>query len=266
MFAVGCASLGERADWAAPGRGKPRAAEILADLAASDEAIQNFRAAGTFTIESPETDAIQRFRSGVIMFRRPAELYVQGNLRLTGMALFKLINVGQAFLIEFPASKKRNYYQLQGQEFESVPFPVSPADVAREMFFPERWRELKRRDVRIVDFDPVRQVATVLIGGKEHPRRTLDVARINPQNPRWVMLRNERLESGRTVAITTLDNYRVLGETVFPATVSAYFPTEATRMTFEMRNIRINTELPDEKFDIEARARELNLVAGRAGK
>lgn len=266
---AGCQSLGERVESASLPEGAPSAIEILQDLAANDQQIQNFRGAGTFILESPDFDAVKKFR-GRIMFRHPADLYVQGNHRVTNVPLFKLTCVGEEFLMEFPGSRDQSFYQVEGENFEDVPFSVSPSDIAREMFFPEAWGELGRRDARVVGFDPEKNIATLSIGSRAAPRRRVEVTRVNPEQPRWVVVRNLRLgEAGRVLAETLLDHYSAIGPAMFPTKVEAWFPTEATRMTFTMRNIRLNTDLSGEHFDIRARALELQLskrVSGVEGR
>lgn len=259
LAAAGCTTLGERAPGMALPRGAPDVETILADLDRNDRAIQSFRAAGTFTLVSPKFDAVKRFRSGRIMFRRPASLFIQGNHRITNMPLFKLISVDREFLIEVPTNYRENYYQLEGEEFESVPFSVSPSDIAREMFFPEPWGELKRREVRLAEYRPADHVARLEIGLRGRPRRRVDVMLVGPENPAWVVVRNTRLEDGAPVAVTTLGDYRVRDAAPFPASIDVYFPTEETRLTLELRNMRLNVPLPEKVFDVRARARELNL-------
>ena len=80
-------------------------------------------------------------------------------------------------------------------------------------------------------------------------------------DPRWVAVRNVRLaEDGRILAHTESSEFHELDGASFPAVVDAWFPTEQTRMRFEMRNIRLNVELADQDFDVRARAAELGLL------
>ncbi len=264
-LAAGCAGLGERVGRASLPKGAPSSEDVLRDLAANDARIQSFRAGGTFEIASPEFDAVKHF-PGNIRFRRPADLYVQGNQRVTRIPIFKLACVGQEFLMEFPNSKDQSFYQIEGEQFEDVPFSVSPSDVAREMFLPEDWAALKRREVRMVDFDPAAETAVMSVGAGARARRILEVVRVNEQDPKWVLKRNTRLtDAGDVLAITTLDEYINVDGALFPTHVEATFPTEETRMTFTMRNVRLNAEVPDEYFNIRERARELNLTERQAG-
>lgn len=240
--------------------GAPEVSDVLADLVRNDSRIENFRGGGTFVLESPEFDAIKKFR-GSIRFRRPSDLYVQGNHRLTNIPVFKMTCVGPEFLMEFPGSKDQSFYQLEGEVYDDVPFSVSPSDVAREMFLPESWDKLKRRETRIVAFDSDSGIATLAVGPRSRPRRFLEVERRNPENPSWVVVRNIRMgDDGHILAETNLTGYSVLESTIFPTEIDAWFPTEATRMQFRMKNIQLNTELPEKYFDIRARASELNLA------
>ena len=260
---TGCGGLAPRVEHAAIAPDAPAVAEVLGDLAANDGAIQSFRAAGRFTLESPELDSIQKFRQGRILFRRPADVYVQGNHRVTNVPIFKLWCRGGEFLLEVPTNSQQNYYSLDGAEFASVPFPVSPSDIAREMFLSEDWGKLSDREVRVVEFDSERHVARLAIGPARNPRRIIDVTKMDPAAPSWVIVKNLRLDDdGAVIAEITLQDYVVAESIRFASKVDAWFPTEATRMTFEMSNIRPNLSLGDEAFDIEARARELQLGAG----
>ena len=247
-------------EWTAGSGNTPKITQILSDLEKNDSRIESFRAAGTFTLESPEFEAIRKFRRGRVLFRRPNALYVQGNHRITNMTLFKLISVDKEFLIEFPTNKNESYYRLEGEEFEDIPFSVSPSDIVREMFLPESWGKLRRREARITAYDTERQVATVELGSRNKPRRRIEVTQVNPENPVWVIIRNELLEpDGQRIAITLSSDYRAFDGVYFPSKVDVFFPTQTTRMIFELRNIRLNGKFPDEIFNIRERIRELNL-------
>lgn len=264
-LAAGCAGLGERVGRVSLPPGAPSAEEVLRNLAENDAKIQSFRSAGTFVLISPEFDGIKRY-NGNIRFRRPADLYVIGRLRL-GITVFKLACVGQEFLMEFPGSREQSFYQIEGEQFDDVPFSVSPSDIAREMFLPEDWGALKRRDVRVVGFDAAAETAVLSVGDDDRPRRMIELVRVNDQDPKWVAKKDTRLtDSGDVLAVTTLDEYTNVDGALFPTHVDAYFPTEETRMTFEMRNVKLNAEVSDEYFNIRERARELNLQERQANR
>ncbi|MBX7258952.1 MAG: hypothetical protein K1Y02_21495 [Candidatus Hydrogenedentes bacterium] len=245
---AGCATLGQRVEHTELAPGAPTAQEVRAALAENDAKLTNFRAAGSFTIESPELKATERFPSGMVAFRKPGDLHVEGRIKLNIVA-FELTSRGNEFLIEFPTKRdvdERYYYRLEGEVIESVPFSVSPSDVAREMFIPEEWARIPERHMRVIAYDAAAQEATLLIGPARHPRR-----RIVVHGPPWVVVKNERLlESGDPLAVTLLSDYHVSDGVMFPAKIDVSFPTQQARMTFEMRNIRINTTLDDALFRI----------------
>jgi len=254
MFA-GCARLGERVERGTLPPGAPSIEEILNDLAANEGAIRNFKATGAFTLVSPELTATQKFRHSTIAFRQPADLYVVGRKYL-GAVIFRMTCVGNAFLVEFPASKDEPYYSIEGQEFESMPGrKVSPAEIAQEMFLPEAWASLKRRSVRMTQYDAASQSATLEIGPRRSPER-----RVVATGPPWVIARCERFdERGNLIAVTEKGDYRELEGVRFPALVHAEFPGEQSSMALRMRQVWPNTDLDGALFDIDARARALGL-------
>src|SRR5690349_19162546 len=103
-WAAGCGTLGERVGSTSLPKGAPSSAEVLNDLAANDAVIHSFQSGGIGELASPELAAPKRFR-GIIRFRRPYDLYVQGNqYPLNFPVVFKLICVGPEFVMEFPNS------------------------------------------------------------------------------------------------------------------------------------------------------------------
>lgn len=260
----GCAGKGERLSRTDLPADAPPIEAILHDLGSNEAAIESFRAAGSFTVESPKLTATQRFPIGHAKFQRPDRLYVQGQKRL-GPIIFKLLSVGDAYLMEIPARQQDSFYQLEGDRYADVPFSVSPADVAREMFLPERWLDLRRGEVRLNGFDEAAQTAMLEVGPADSPRREITVARFGEAEPAWVVVRNVRFDDyGNVIARTALSEYREVDGIRFPSRIEADFPTEATRMIFELRNIRPNYEFTDADFDLEARIDELDLEPRQA--
>lgn len=257
----GCAHLGQGLQRTPLPPGAPPIEEILDDLATNDGAIQNFKATGTFTLVSPDLAAVQRFRHSTIEFRRPADLFVEGRKYL-GSVVFRMRCVGSEFLIEFPASRDEPYYSLEGEEFKSVPGRrVTPAEIAREMFLPEPWGELKPGKVRMTEYDVMNQTAVLEIGPKRAPRR-----RVVVQGAPWVVVRSERFDRrGNLVAVTARGDYRELEGVRFPPTIEAQFPGEQSSMKLKMRQIWPNTSLDEAHFDISARARALGLDLTQEG-
>ena len=269
FLAVGCqtGNRGQAIDFVSPkGAQTVTIEETLADLEANDRAIQSFRCSGTTLLESPKFDARRKFRA-VLRFQRPHRLYVEGRERLAGIAVFRLISLEEEFLMEFPRNKDESFYQLEGEEFEDVPFSVSPAIIVKEMFLPEDWGSVKRSQLELIDYseEEHRLIARMWNGRKLH--RQVEMQQVDPESPRWVITRHVRFDDdGNILAITELSDFSKVEDALFPGTVDAYFPTENTRMTFTMNAIELNAEIEEEVFDIRKRAEELNLAERKSGE
>lgn len=257
---AGCAGLGERLTSSPSPSDAPALAEILADLIENDNAIQNFRASGTFTLQIPELDGIRKFHQGSIAFRRPADLHARARHRVTGIVLFELTCVGKEYLLEFPTQPDEYFYESDGIQFTSVPTRVSPSEIAREMFLPESWAELRPKEIRMTAYDAESHIATLEIGKVRNPRR-----RILVKGVPWRIYQNTLFdEAGAVRAKTTLEDYHEIDGLRFPAKVDAVFPGEEARMTFQMRNIRPNAEIKESRFDIQSRLRRLEKRLGHS--
>jgi hypothetical protein len=258
---MGCTRLGERVQHVPLPPGAPDAAAILAGLAGNDAAITNFKAKGSMSLASPDFAGVKTCDDGLVAFRRPADLCVIGKKLVVGVTVFRVTCIGDEFLIEFPATPEEEpYYRVEGEQFGSVPFSVSPSEIAREMFLPEVWPDVKPKDFRLVAYDQAQQQATVEIGPKRAPRRRIVVT-----GPPWRVMRSERLDKDGTVlAETVMDDYREIDGVQFPAKVDASFPGEQTRMTIDMRKIWTNTKLDNALFDVKAQAREAGVDLTRA--
>ena len=150
---------------------------------------------------------------------------------------------------------------MNGTDFENVAFSVSPSDIVREMFLPEDWVKIKKRSVQLIAYNASENKVTLELRQRWRLHRTLELQQVNPENPRWVIIRHLRYDAaGHDLAITELSKYNEIDGVLFPEDVDAYFPTEETRMTFKLKDIRLNSDVSESTFDIEARARELQLL------
>jgi hypothetical protein len=239
--------------------GTPALEEIVAGLAANEQALDTFQGACAFTLESPELAATQYLQKSSVYFRRPADLRVIG--RKYGSTVVRLTCVGSEFLIEFP-TEKEYYYRFEGERVSQVEFSVSPSDIAREMFLPEAWSQLPEDRLRLVSYDPDTQQAGIVVlepGGRAVRRRVI------AQGAPWVVAVNERLNSrGEVIARTTAGDYRDVHGVYLPAWVESAFPQAGTRMRLDFRALVPNEPLPDKDFDIAARAAELRILLERA--
>ncbi len=252
LVITGCTHLGRRYDESRPVSRAPSAAEILTDLAQNDGGIRNLHASAVCILRSPDLAAVEKF-VGQVDFRRPADLRILGRNQL-GVLLFRLTCVGSEFLMEFPKGDRPPYYRFEGEDFASVPFNVSPADIVREMFLPEDWAALGADEVRVVRYKgegPVRQ-ATVEIGPRKHPRR-----RVTVLGDPWVVAESVRLgPQGEEFAVTTRKEYETIDGIRLPKWIRAEFPPEDTEMVLDLRGIRANVKMDDSLFEINWRPDE----------
>lgn len=257
---TGCAHRGDRVEITDSGTKLPEIETILSDLAQNDTAVSTMKASGVFKITSPKLESRKKFR-GRLVFERPDRLYVEGSKLAGAIVVFKMICVGPEFLMEFPGEKEQNFYELNGAEYENVEFSVSPTDIVHEMFLPEEWSKIKKRSLSIVEYNEAENLVTLELRKRWRVRRLLEVQQVNPDSPRWVIVRHERYdEHGRVLAVTELSKYTKIEEVLFPEGVDAFFPTEDTRMTFTLKNIRLNSDIAASTFDIRARAQALHLL------
>jgi len=257
----GCATTGGAASVeapAAPAEQAPGVAveglaeRILAQLAANDAAIQNFRASGKFMLKSPELQDVQVLRQSSIRFRRPADLYVVG--RKYSKAVFSLTCSGEGFLIVMPTED--SYFSSKGAaRFNGVSRSVSPRDIANEMFFPEAWDKLNSNTVVLADLNDAGDRAVLHV--YESRRRETLRRKVTVEGPRWHVVENARFDGeAEPVAITTLGNYREESGAWFATLIQSRFPAENAYMQFDASTFEINGALETGDFDLETQLKE----------
>lgn len=249
---AGCAHVGDRLERAALPPGAPSEREILDDLAANDARIRSISESSTLlTLKSPDLKATQRV-SADIKFERPDRLRIVGRQRLSRSEVFRITSVGSEFVVDIP-SEGEPTYRRAGEYVEGIPFEVSPSDIARELFLPEEWAELRRGEVRLTGYDPATGQATLEVGPRREPRR-----RVVVEGPPWRVVLSERLdEAGAVVARTTRSDYRVYDGIHFPAAIDAVFPAEETEMRLtEIDKPKFNAPFKESDFAIDWRQYE----------
>ena len=216
----------------------------MESLAANDARIETFRAGGQSIIQSSQLEAVQRFRTGRVLFQRPADLFVEGKVAVGAVAM-RMISTGDQYLIEFPVL--REYYgKVDGVDVEPVPFDVPPIEIAREMFFPVDWREVNPRKCAAVEYDAAAQRLVFRFRESRRLDRLVTVT-----GPPWVVVQNDRIERGQVVASTVSSEHNVKDGIRFPTRVVATFPEYDTTMEFRMRNIRYNEPIEERYFTID---------------
>jgi len=220
----------------------PPPTEIIADLARNDGELQSFRSgSGWCIISTPDMKKVVRTRP--ICFRRPGQLYIRGEDRTLGKKVLELRLNGEDYYLWLP-DEREHYARIDGVAYGQLPLVVAPDLIMREMFSSGGWGDVQR--AKVVDFDPGKGTAILLIPAREGPER-----RITVQGPPWLIIeQNLHDQDGRVIAETTRGEYKEIGGVWFPTVIEAVFPGEDTEMTLKLRDVTTNVELPDDLFAI----------------
>lgn len=227
--------------------GSPTVEAILADLSANDSKIHSFRDKQTLlTMKSPKLKATQVV-SADVAFERPDKLYIVGRQRAFRGVAFRIRSVGGEYVVQVP-SEDAVYTSRNAERIRGVPFSVSPSDIARELFLPEDWGALDGDSVRVADYDPATQTATLLIGSRRAPERRVQVA-----GPPWHVTVSERLaKNGEVFARTVRSEYGEWGGIRFPTRIEATFPEQETELRLDkIDNPKFNEPLEGDLFVID---------------
>ncbi len=238
MLIMGCSHLYVRPIMVPPFRegDVERAVETLAER---QNSLQNFKARVSFSIESPDLERRQRFR-GNLAVEMPDKLRLVSSGAF-GRKLFDLISVDKSFLLHFP-SERKVFFEQEGMKVESLPFSVSPSDIARELFLPEDWGQIDLDNVQLIA--PGGRRTTIAVYHEEKLKRKLWLER-----PRWLLVRDELYaEDGGLRAVTVLGRYRRIQEMWLPTYLEAHYPTQETRMAMNLGSVRANTDLHPRMF------------------
>lgn len=247
-ISAGCVSLGAPLATVPLPRGTPAVDSILSSLAANEAALRSFQAAGTIMVQIPEIEATQISRESSLFYEAPGRLTIIG--RRYGTRGIELTYVDDTFLIEFP-TKKEYCLQEQARSFETL----SSADIVAEMFRPEDWENINKRNVRITSFNAEDQTAKLEIwtsGRQSRCKRVLLV-----QGAPWVILENVLLnKEGTVIARTFKKDYHEQDGIRYPTEMESNYPGEGAWMRFIMRRVDINPSLDPLIFNIQERDRK----------
>lgn len=245
----GCVHLGDPVGRGELPPGQPTVEDILTGLSENEAALLSFRASGTIMVKIPEIDATQVSRESTLLFLSPNRLNVVG--RRYGTRGIELTYVDDAFLIEFPTRREYCFKDME-ESFETL----SSADIVREMFTPEAWRDLSPRDVRITEYDEESQTAELEIWTSERPYWPRRIIRV--QGAPWVLLENVMLNrQGDVIARTVKSAYHEQAGIRYPTEIESVFPGEDAWMRFIMRRVDINLALDETVFNLSNRLTRL---------
>lgn len=234
--------------------GAPSPSAILRDLAENQDRLAKFDAKIEFLLESPQVTG-KNTGVGRLYYERPSHLFARAVHWPTGVPVLELTVSGPEYLLWLPQDNQA-YHSVEGIEFESVPFRVSPGNIVQEMFHPEDWSGLVRNEVYVEAHDETTQTTTLLVGPAGEPRRRIEVV-----GPPWRLTRNELLDDGEVQALTLYRDYAVDEESGvrFPHEVEARFPSEDTMLRFSIKSVTPNSDLERGIFDIQEKLRDSRL-------
>lgn len=204
---------------------------LIDNVGRHESGIHSLQARTKFMLDSPDLDSRVTMR-GFTAFSAPDKLRVQGYGAL-GVDAFDLICAGSSFVLHIP-SQNRTFFEHEGFAIDAVPFAVSPADIAVELFRPIDWATVVSTDIRVVLNDTDAAVF-------EYTRN--NVKRIITVDARWHVLRRERYDSGRLTCTTVLSDYIDVEGTPIPRRIELLYPAERTYLDMQLSRIRINPEL-----------------------
>ena len=252
----GCAHLGTRLVLEPPPENAPPVEEILADLAANDAAIAQFKARGDFILKTPELDTVYWLPTSDIYYQHPGRLFVKGRKHAHNVLMLRC--EGEKFLIELPL-RKEYIYRREGHQFAELATKVSPADIAQELFLPEDWAALTPKQVRVSEVDETQQTVSIEIYQGKRPYRLY--RRLTLQGPPWRVLRAELLapETQEVLAVTTKTDYHLQNDIRFASQIESTFPEQDAYMQYKMRWFKVNEPLDMEWVDIESRRQQLEV-------
>ena len=238
-----CTHLGERLQRQKLTEEQLTIRDILGDLAANDAAIKKLRAHAKFRFNTSDVGT-HKYR-GHIAFQSPDLLSVVGRHRMSNIKVMELTCSGNDWILWIRGEEL--YYKVGEKQSDSFRFSMS--EIMREMIYQEEWNNIPLDDVRMIEQDLVNQTALLEIGPEGSPRR-----RIHVEGLPWIIVKSEILDENQVIrGVVTRSNYHELDQIRFPATVEAEYPEENAHMTFNLTNIRINTdEVKDSYFDIES--------------
>ncbi len=246
---AGCISLGTPLKTVPLPPGAPAVESILSGLSQNEAAIRSFRAAGTIMVQIPEVEATQISRESSLIYEAPNRLNIIG--RRYGTRGIELTYVDNAFLLEFPTKKEYCY-----QEHEESFAALSSADMVREMFCPEDWSKLNKRNVRMTSFDEAGQTATLEIWMPGRPLWCKRVIKVH--GAPWVLLENVLLNAeGAIIARTTKKEYHEQEGIRYPTEIESTYPVEEAWMKFSMRRVDINPGSDPVLFNLPERVKQL---------
>ncbi len=209
---------------------------ILADIQTNAAQLQSMAALANFTFVQRKDDT--RSFQGSVMFKQPDKLYVRGNHYPSGAKIFEMASNGSQWYADFAMDN-----QFYSSRQEHAGLAVTPLDIARELFFPDDWKDAAQ--IILTKYDTNTGQAELLIRAKKSLVRKVALA-----GPPWTVVESVMLDHlGREVVKTSRGAYHEENGIRFPFDIRAEFPTENASVTCIIRKAKFNsTDIPEDLF------------------
>jgi len=235
---AGCTRFRPTATARLPGSDRALVHGFIEHVVKRESGLSSVQARTKFTLDSPDLDRRVTFR-GFVAFAAPDKLRVQGYSAL-GIDVFDLVSAGRSFMLRIP-SQEKVFFEREGFTVSAVPFTVSPADIALELFRPIEWTEVGPDDVRVARKGADTAVFECTAG---------EVERAVTVDARWRVTRRERYDTGRLTSTTVLGDYTEVDGIPFPGRIEVIYPAERTYLDMHLSRIRLNGPMDPELFRV----------------
>jgi hypothetical protein len=256
----GCVGLGERvAREGMPTDTDASVSEILKAISANQQ-FQSFRATGTFILQTPQWEAVQKLPLSSISFRRPGDFYITG--RKHAAEIVRLGGTQQALLMELP--RRKEFFFLEAVDKTSE---QSYLTLARDLFFFGMPENITRRNVKRISERATEEGLQVVLETKKNVISKKLRWRIEITGLPWVITKRELIDSeGNVVATTIFEDYHVQDGAIFPKKMTATLPAQDASMQFDMKKIQLSPKFDEERIALINRIRFLEDKGHRRGE
>ena len=246
LVGAGCVRLGESVEPSGPPTDSASVAAILKALA-DNQRFDAFSATGTFILETPHWEAIQKLPLSSIALRKSGDFYITGRKRALTVVL--LGGTEEGLLMELP--RRKEYYFMNEKDRRAG---ISYLELARDLFFFGLPSSITKRNIERVEDKILSEGYSVVLETKSNVGKKKYRWRIEVTGLPWVITKRELLGEDETVIATTrFEDYRSEDGVLFPKSMTATLPSQNATMRFEMKRINLAPNLEEDRFALEER-------------
>ncbi len=223
---------------------------VLRGLAERQQALEQFEARGVFVFRS-EASAAAFAGRGFVRYEAPDKLAIDARHRASGTLALRLrADGGDAYMLYGAPGERHEALWEEGLRTYGEDMAVSPADIVRELFFPEDWLQASGEARVVSPYDAADGTITMQLERSEYVRE------IVVSGPPWV-LRESRLYTNDGAVQTLLAEsvyaaYEDVSGILFPVELrGAFFGEPAASIECRLnRTPTVNEPLPEDSFTV----------------